>query len=274
MMIFFKHFIPIALILFCSLSGSAQDNNYVYEDTALLNVDSVDTKVFTDSAPEESENEDYDDGYDTDTTLINNQLSINPDSVKLLKNSRSFGYVQKLDSLLMAEQQDLKNNEKQDNSDSWLARFFLSPFTKYFFWALAIIFILFILSRLFLTEGFFQRSYAKSKVSVLPDEAENLSATTDYSKLIAQATAKGNFRLAVRYHYLQTLQKLSSKGVIQFAADKTNYEYVRELSGKSYKSEFATLTLNYEYVWYGEFDVDEEKFKAIQNNFNQFNSSI
>ena len=138
----------------------------------------------------------------------------------------------------------------------------------------AVVFVSFILYKLFFTEGFFQKTYAKIKVNGMPDETEHLSGNTDYGKLINQAISVKNYRMAVRYHYLQSLQKLSSKAVIQFAPDKTNYQYVRELSGKTYKNAFASLTLHYEYVWYGEFEVDENIFNAIQNKFKQFNNEV
>ena len=72
---------------------------------------------------------------------------------------------------------------------SWLERFFFSSVTKIFFWALAIFFVGFILYKLFFTEGIFQRRSTSSKVAVLPAEEEQLTSTTEYTKLIAQAVA-------------------------------------------------------------------------------------
>jgi len=139
---------------------------------------------------------------------------------------------------------------------------------------LAGVFFFFVLYKLFFTQGFFQRSYATTNVTVLADDTQNLSKTADYTKLIAGAISNKNYRLAVRYHYLQTLQKLSLKEIIQFASDKTNYQYVNELAGKPYKKAFASLTLSYEYVWYGAFEIDENIFSAIQNQFKQFNAEV
>jgi len=277
-MIFYRSIISILAILCCSFCAVAQDNNYVYQDTTMLQSDSIDAVRAIELANEEEmpanieEAGEYDE-YIADTVLKYNQLSIDPDSVRALKNSKSFAYAKNLDSLLLAYQQSHAKEEQPKNS-SWLERFFLSDITKYFFWMLAAVFVAFILFKLFFTEGFFQRSYAKSNVTRLEDESGDLSKTADYAKLVALAVSSGNFRLAVRYHYLQTLQKLSSKGLIQFATDKTNYQYVRELSGKSYKNDFASLTLNYEYVWYGEFEVDEVIFNTIQNKFKQFNNEV
>ncbi|MEJ7586444.1 MAG: hypothetical protein WKI04_02660 [Ferruginibacter sp.] len=206
---------------------------------------------------------------------MNNQLSVERDSIRALKNSKSFAYAKNLDTLLYKYQQSMaKENIDAKKNISWLARLLLSPFTKYFFWLVAVVFVSFILYKLFFAEGFFQRRYARLNVTVLPGEKENLSMDADYEKLIAHAVVNRNFRLGIRYHYLQTLKKLSTKRAIQFAADKTNYQYVRELAGKPYKNSFASLTVDYEYVWYGEFEVDETIFSAIQDKFKRFNSEV
>ena len=57
-------------------------------------------------------------------------------------------------------------------------------------------------------------------------------------------------------------------------ADKTNYQYVQELYGKSYKNDFAALTLNYEYIWYGEFEIEEAAFLRISNHFEKFQNQL
>lgn len=279
-MIFYRAVISILAVLFCSFCAVAQDNNYVYQDTSILQKDSIEaaSRVIELAREEErtadGEETDETNEFVMDTVLKYNQLSIDPDSIRALKNSKSFGYAKNLDSLLLAYQQAHEKEEDQPNNRSLLERFFSSELTKYFFWMLAAVFVAFILYKLFFAEGFFQRSYAKSNVTRLDDELNELSKTADYAKLLAYAVSKSDYRLAVRYHYLQTLQKLATKGLIQFASDKTNYEYVRELSGKSFKNDFVSLTLNYEHVWYGEFAVDEIIFITIQNKFKKFNNEV
>ena len=275
-MIFYRS-ILLAVLLLCSVYCRAQDENYVYKDTAIFYQDSVEAaleKAKEAPVPDENDTETTED-YLADTTLINNQLSIEPDSVKALKNLGALAYAKHLDSLLHRYQQNQETgDDAAKNEISWIARFFLSPVTKYFFLLLAVVFVCFILYRLFFAEGFFQRSYSRIHPVALPDEDDNPSASADYAKLIAQAVESRNYRMGIRYHFLQSLQKLSSKGAIEFARDKTNHEYVVELSGKKYKNSFVSLTLNYEYVWYGEFEIDEKAFMLLQSKFKQFNNEV
>lgn len=217
-----------------------------------------------------------------DTSLAYSKLLISTDSINSWKNNNIYGYAKYLDSLLKQRQKkDLKKQKQQQsssrngssssdgfgtmsNSDS----FFASPGTRIFLWILAGIFILFVVYKLFLGDGIFKR--ATKTASVTDAVEEHITSETDIDGLISAAVRNGNYRLAVRYWYLKSLHHLSDRSLLQLAADKTNYQYVHELSNERQRNEFAALTLNYEYVWYGEFHVDEQLYRRLENNFSSF----
>jgi hypothetical protein len=268
-----KLFITAALLIFCSLYCRAQETDYVYADSSVLLADSLSAKALVFDMKKKGRLQEK---MVVDSAVRKSQLLVINDSAEGLKNAAAFDYAKNLDSLLK-ELQKAQHTEQQPSSVnlSWLERFFFSPVTKVFFWMLACLFIGFILYKLFFTKGIFQRPTVTSNVTHIPlDAEEHMLAGTDYNKLIAQAITAQNYRLATRYHYLQVLQKLSQKNAIQFAPEKTNYQYVAELSGKPYRVEFASLTLSYEYAWYGGFEVTEGMFATIQNSFKQFNSQL
>ena len=97
---------------------------------------------------------------------------------------------------------------------------------------------------------------------------------SDFDALIRQALQNGNYRQAVRYQYLRTLHLLSGRGMVSLAPDKTNFNYVTEISNPEYRNAFAALTLYYEYAWYGEFDVDKNIYEKIEYNFSSLNKKI
>ena len=134
-------------------------------------------------------------------------------------------------------------------------------------------FIAFILYKLFLTESIFRKTTRRHDVSSQPPE-EMVITPSAYERLINDAIIDKDFRSAIRYLYLQTLQRLSMTGLIQSSPDKTNYEYVKELSGRIHQNEFASLTLNYEYVWYGKFNIDQEIFNRLQKEFKQYHQKL
>ncbi|MES2432107.1 MAG: hypothetical protein V4556_14320 [Bacteroidota bacterium] len=227
---------------------------------------------------EYAEDEDEEYGYDyIDTALYFNSKHVSKDSIIAYKESKNFAYAKNLDSLLKslkrAEEKNKKIDLKRRKSGSWLVSFFQSGVAQVIFWSLAAIFVLFILYKLFFIRGQLFKQKIQSNVMALPEE-EELSMNTDYDKLINQSVNDKDYRLAVRYHYLKALQKLASTNLIMYAADKTNYQYVRELSGKAYHNDFANITLHYEYVWYGEFDIDELTYLKLEDSFKQFQSKL
>jgi hypothetical protein len=248
----------------------AQDSEYVYRDSASLTTDSIVTR----SLKMDAKNSKLPD-TNSDSLLYDHQLAAAGDSAEALKNASSFSYAKNLDSLLIALQKKQEISEPATvHTASWLEKFFFSPIVKVFFWTLAVLFVGFVLYKLFFTEGFFQRNTYTSKVTAVTEKPEENFAAADYSKLINAAIADKNYRMAVRYNYLQTLQKLAVKKAITFAPAKTNTQYMREVFNQPYKTEFAALTLQYEYAWYGGFELDEILFGRIQNNFKQFNSQL
>ena len=93
----------------------------------------------------------------------------------------------------------------------------------------------------------------------------------NFSDRIGEAVENQNYRLAVRLLYLQTLKSLTDGGLINWQPDKTNRQYAYELTGNAKRLDFERLTTQFEYVWYGDFPVDEARFGAIRHQFNEFN---
>jgi hypothetical protein len=272
----YKLLLPfVSLMFFCVCMQAQTSKEYVYVDSSLLYPDAKDT---VEAAPEESE---YIDtfsqpvSYTTDTSLLYNELGLSGDSIRKLQHLKQFAYAKVMDSLLKElQKKQVDASNMQPEGPSVFEQFLSSPITRFVFWALACFFVLFIIYKLFFTEGFLQRQSAKAAVNLLAEDDGDVKGNTDYDKQVALAVSNKNYRLATRYLYLQAIQKLTAAGAIIFAADKTNSQYLYELAGKPYKSEFASLTLNYEYVWYGEFLIDEAAFVLLQNRFKQFNNQF
>ena len=103
---------------------------------------------------------------------------------------------------------------------------------------------------------------------------EQSIASVDFADLIAGALQKKNYRLALRYHYLELLKILSDKEFIDWNPHKTNYEIVDELRGKPFRNNFRSLALVFEYVWYGEFKISESGFTEVKNDFMKLKEQI
>jgi hypothetical protein len=109
-----------------------------------------------------------------------------------------------------------------------------------------------------------------------------LSGSTDYvigqenideknfDEEISRALSDGDYRLAIRLQYLQTLKTLAAKQLINWKPDRTNQSYVQELAPYPYQSDFVLITRYFEFAWYGDFQIEKssyEEMKAITGSF-------
>ena len=96
----------------------------------------------------------------------------------------------------------------------------------------------------------------------------------NFDQEIENAIAKANYRFAVRLLYLKCLKHLSDTGLIDWQIDKTNSTYINELNNEQQQTAFRMLTLQFEYVWYGEFLIDQQAYKTIDSFFRDFNRQV
>ena len=96
----------------------------------------------------------------------------------------------------------------------------------------------------------------------------------DFDSLIANAMKNKDYRLVVRFLYLKNLKILSDKDIIEWKTNKTNYSYQHEIKNAVIRSKFLEATLIFDYIWYGEFVLDESKFSDIYNRLTDFTKMI
>jgi len=121
--------------------------------------------------------------------------------------------------------------------------------------------------------GYLNRKSGDDKDIEVKLSEEELDTDT-YQQQIEQAISAGKLRLAVRLLYLQTLRVLVDKELITYSREKTNAAYLRSLAPQPWYKQFATLTLDYEYIWYGEMPVNNEQFNVIHRQFRQFMNEL
>lgn len=103
---------------------------------------------------------------------------------------------------------------------------------------------------------------------------EDLRSASEYEDKIRAAIAARDIRQAVRWWYLYTLFQLANRQLIIPGREKTNNDYLRSMRNTPYYKTFSTLTLDYEYIWYGEFEVSEAQFNIMAQQFRDFNHQL
>jgi hypothetical protein len=262
------------LLFSCSLFNSfAQDNRFEYKDSSLLNEtgQTGTNKELDTSTPIVEEEKDI----LSDTILYITHIDISQDSVISWKNNKRFSYMKYIDSLLKIKKQeelDAYNEALNDKSVNFIRQLLSSGVMQFIFWAVAIAFVVFILYRLFLSNGIFKRKFAEVRVITTPEELKS-ATISDYDKLMHHSIDKADYRSAVRFLFLKTLVQLAEGEYIKQSADKTNYQYVQEIR-TDMRNEFSSLVLNYEYVWYGNVTLNRELFDGIEKKFIAFKNKI
>lgn len=128
--------------------------------------------------------------------------------------------------------------------------------------------LLFILIKFFLSVNARSVLHAqKNKPIVALSEEEHIIKNEDIQVLITRALEKKDYRLAVRFYYLYMLQLMSEQELIVWELQKTNEDYTKELQQQELMVPFATSTRLYNYFWYGEFPINESKFKKAEATF-------
>ncbi len=114
-----------------------------------------------------------------------------------------------------------------------------------------------------------------SDKSIIPVTGiENNIHASNFKALISEAETNNNYRLAIRYYYLWLLKQLTQEELIEYDVEKTNSDYQNEITSKVIKEEFSYTSYLYNYIWYGEFDVNKEQFSKAKHAFINFLDTI
>ena len=104
----------------------------------------------------------------------------------------------------------------------------------------------------------FSRGERRTRTQLQADTIDENSSVESINKLIATAEEQGDYRLAIRLHFLKTLRLLDDDDHIVWRSGKTNHEYQTEIKDKLLKERFDSLSYVFEYCWYGQFEIENQ----------------
>jgi hypothetical protein len=106
-----------------------------------------------------------------------------------------------------------------------------------------------------------------NKIKII--ESDEDISRLNFDELITSAIETKQYKLAIRYFFLKSLKLLSEKGLVELRNNKTNYQYLSEIKDNQIADVFRNTTLSFEWIWYGDFPVNEAILKSSQNEFNK-----
>ena len=135
----------------------------------------------------------------------------------------------------------------------------------------AIILVIFVLLKSNVRGIFYgKQGESKTKFKIVEEDINKV----DFEERIKEAVNNRDYKLAVRLYYLKMLKLLSDKKIIDWQINKTNSSYVKEVKKINLHNQFENITTIFEWIWYGEFPIDETSFVKVRNIFTEFNSDI
>lgn len=106
------------------------------------------------------------------------------------------------------------------------------------------------------------------------DKVEDTLLESDIDYWIEAAIQNQQYQVAVRLLYLRMLKSLASRKMIQWQKNKTNRQYLNELTSNPLRTDFNRLTWVFERVWYGEMELKEMEFNVVQTYFDEFEKTL
>jgi hypothetical protein len=170
---------------------------------------------------------------------------------------------------------DVETKENQPNPLFSGQSLFSGAAFKYIFSGIAILLLAFILFRL-IAGRLNNKSIKRGKVIVTVEDIEDISHVTEpeLDRLLRLALESGNFREAVRIYYVSIIRRLSENELIRWQKDKTNREYLSELSHSSHYPLFREITLLFDRVWYGDIHLDESAYLRMSPRFKTLSDAL
>ena len=145
---------------------------------------------------------------------------------------------------------------------------------EYFIYLLMGGLVIYLLVRFFIGENLSTMFTKQAKSIVDINLSEEHIENVNLDALVKNALVKKDYRLAIRYQYLRALKMLSNQNIIDWHYEKTNWDYQKEISSPQMNSIFKEVSLLYDYIWYGEQEIDEFKYRAADARFDALKNMI
>ena len=223
----------------------------------------------------------------TKTVFTKKDIKVDQDSIKKLVFEPNFKFRYKNKAFNYEKNPSQKNiwQSFKEWLSNWLSKYFdfgngenSIKFVSYLinFIAIAIIiFVLYLIVKSFLNkEGQWIFGKNSDKKMIRYDDVEKNLKLINFQTLIQDAIAAGNKRFAIRYYYLWVLKKMSENEIIEWDLEKTNSDYLNEIKNTSDKENFAYLSYLYNYIWYGDFEMDNFDFEKAISAFKKTIQSL
>ena len=259
-----KYFVSMIVCIALYLNGGAQD------------LDSIPSVFIHDSVYENtnSASENYQFKELTGESLVNTR-KIPDEKLKKVRSDEDYWYVNEVPSRNRETSPPAENGNGEKEKETRSRGIFNIPWLNVLFWIILIGgFISLLIWFLSTSNIHLFRKKPKQVTEETDEETTDDIFEINFERDIQKAITAKNFRLAVRLMYLRTLRDLSDRNLISYTHEKTNSDYLFQLADTRHYKSFFRLTRSFDYTWYGQFELSQDSFGVIQNDFSSFKHEL
>jgi len=267
---YFTH-IMVLLCLCCAVnahaqtdsSSSAQDS--VIVDSSIAPGDKNNNESY-ESPGNNNEVDKFSKKNPVEQQRIINERSLSPARVQGMKKGKEFWYADKPG--------DKKQEDTSEKKGFWyyFLKLITSSVWRFVFWAIVIGAFLLVVILYLRTFTAGSRKLKGQAITAEPEQ-ENIFAA-NFDEQLNKALNNHNYRLATRLLFLRVLRTMAENSIINYGQDKTNMDYIFELGNTKYAKDFMQASRTYEYVWYGNFDIQQTQFLHVRRQLDDLNQKI
>ena len=85
-----------------------------------------------------------------------------------------------------------------------------------------------------------------------------------FNKWMQDAESKSDYNEALKYLYLRCIRQIDKKNLLHYRPEYTNRQVINKLKNKDVKEVFTEVARQFEFVWYGHFDLDEQTYGRLK----------
>lgn len=149
-----------------------------------------------------------------------------------------------------------------------------SDLTRNIFTVIVIGILVFLLYLLLRNKVFnFDKKITNKELYQVFDENADIS-NLDLDSIFCKVMLEQNYRLAIRIRFLMVLKVLVSQEYLRWEKDKTNGDYIRELSKTNLILDFKHLVFIFERIWFSDVEINASDFSILNPSFTNFISKL
>ena len=206
-------------------------------------------------------------------------ISINRDKLSDVQDNESYQYEPKRVEKNFLEEASDWLSAKWNKLMEWIfgdkqGNEILNFIINYFPYLLLAIGIFIIVRLLYKYDVFKKRAARQNPPDIRLADDEEIVKSSNISTLIDKSKQESDYRMAIRYLFLNMLRQADQQELIRFTKNKTNDDYIVEIKDKTLARGFENLTYYYDFIWYGQYPVDETFFAQLEEKFDGFLAQI